>query len=176
MTSNFSLRNIIQFLTLNTVTLHHALTASLRSTFAFKCVNWINFTTLIVVHRIWWATAQGQLRLLLWGEMYRPVPAVTEYSVITRELQLPNWTRCVLVGSDSYGDFRHNQGIAVTKLNVRLTGWLRQILEFSVITRVLQIPIWTRDVLPDSGNYRGFRHNPGLAVTNLNERCTAWLR
>jgi hypothetical protein len=84
--------SVSSFLTSNAVTLHHALTTSLRFTYASKYVNWLNFTPLIVLHRIIEATTQGQQRHLLRRELYRLSTAVTEVSVITRVLQSSYWT------------------------------------------------------------------------------------
>jgi len=83
--------SVSSLLTPNVVTLHHALTPSLRSTHASKYVNWLYFTALIVLHRICWATAQGQQRHLLRRETYRVATAVTEVSVITSVLQSSCW-------------------------------------------------------------------------------------
>jgi hypothetical protein len=74
--------SVSSFLTPNAVTLHHALTPSLRSTYASEYVNWLNFTAMIVLHQIWGATAQGQQCNLLRRDMYRLDTAVTEFSVI----------------------------------------------------------------------------------------------
>ena len=84
--------SVSSFLTPNAVTPHHALSPSLRSTYASKYVNWLNITTLIVLHRITRATAKWQQRHLLRRKMYRLSTAVTEVTVITRVLQSSYWT------------------------------------------------------------------------------------